>query len=720
MTDEDIGTAEALAPLRHLAALGALSIRDVELASMVARRTQTTAPEILLAVAALSAAMGEGASCVRLSERARRPLLASDGRVLLAPSDGTLGTDTAAAPIGRWPEPESWREALSRWIAERPRPGLVLSGERLAFERFAALEARVARSLSQRAAELGDGTDGRPAQPSTAAVVSALPPRVAGPQQHALVTAALRGLCVMTGGPGTGKTTTIAHMLDTLQRLGAWSDPARVRLLAPTGKAAARMVESLEQTWTERIAAAPEAGRRDPVLGTRFGAMTIHKALSVRPGGGPRYGVDEPLPVDLVIVDEVSMVDLQLMGWLLDALPRRARLVLVGDPNQLSSVDVGTVLRDVRDAGRAAVSTPWLDRIASICGGLAIQEARASRPTSDAPVFGDACVELTHTWRFGSTIRALAESSLRAGDPSPGTVDVPDVLALLRGTVEPRSVLRALGLGDATHDLEGGPGTIEWIELAEDQSDALPPAVLSTLAEAMAPAVRAAFAEGTNAARAAAALTERDAVRALCAVRRGPFGVAGLNTELPRRLHSRLGNALGPAFDAALRPEPGLYPGLPVLVVRNDYEAELMNGDLGVGVVHRAEPAVAAAASSDAASPDPARDRDEVRAWFVAPGEEGLAPDAPRRARPFGAAALPDWEPAWALTIHKSQGSQFEHVVVILPPDPSHALLSRELFYTAATRAKARVTVVATEAALVAALRGRVQRVSGLGELLGD
>ncbi|MCX6462420.1 MAG: exodeoxyribonuclease V subunit alpha, partial [Pseudonocardiales bacterium] len=418
--------------------------------------------------------------------------------------------------------------------------------------------------------------------------------------------AVLRRVTVLAGGPGTGKTTTVARLIGLLLDLP--EPPRRVALAAPTGKAAARLQEAV----TGELHA-----RHRPRVAE---ASTLHRLLGWRPAARAfRHHRGHHLPYDLVVVDETSMVSLTLMARLLDALRPDARLVLVGDPDQLASVEAGAVLGDL--AGAAGRPEPALDA------------ALAELGLPGGVVHG--VVTLGHVWRFGGAIAELARA-VQAGDGDAA------VAVLRRG--DP----------DLEFTAEPGPG------LREDVVG-----------------VGRALAAAGRAGDAAAAVEALDAHRLLCAHRRGPYGVTRWTAEVERWL-ARAGAGADPAHP--------WYPGRAVLVTTNDHDAGLWNGDTGVVVATADGPRVA----------------------FARGGPPTLY--APSR--------LPEVTGVHAMTVHRGQGSQFRRVTVLLPP-PESPLLTRELLYTAVTRAREGVRVVGSEEAVRAAVARPVGRASGLRHRLG-
>lgn len=447
---------------------------------------------------------------------------------------------------------------------------LVRDGGRLYLRRYRDYERRVALDLRGRAGH---------AAPLDAALAAKLDATFPDAGQRAAAQIALeRRLCLVSGGPGTGKTHTLARIIALLREQDAG---LRIGLAAPTGKAAARMAEALAMAGT----ALPP-----------HGAMTIHRLLGMRAGGGFRHGRERPLALDVLVVDEASMIDLSLMAHLLDALPPAARLILLGDRDQLAAVEAGAVFAD-------------------LCGSAALAPCVATLATS---------------FRFGGGIGRLA-ACLRVGDAD-------GAVALARA----------------------GEGDVAWQAGTADDRHAL------------AAAARAGYRPYLDAVAAGlppAELFARFAgFRVLCAHRQD----AAL-------INRALGGNEGGGEDVA--------PGMPAMVVRNDPLLRLYNGDIGLVL------------------PDPADG--EARACFQQEG--GL--------RWIPLARLPDWEPAWAMTVHKSQGSEFARVLLVLPESPS-PVASRELVYTGVTRAREHVALRADESVLRAAIACRAERMSGLREAL--
>lgn len=554
--------------LREFAEAGVIETADVQVARRLCELGGEPDERVALAVALVVRALRGGSVCVDLS--------------------------AVAGQIGRpelpWPSPSAWLDA----VAASPlvtASALRVDGRLVYLDRYWREEQQVCEDVLTL-------VTARP--PGTAPASERLFPAGYEEQRAAADVALSQGLTVLTGGPGTGKTTTVARLLALIaeQAAAAGRPPLRIALSAPTGKAAARLQEAVQL----------EVDRLDLVDRRRLSglqATTLHRLLGPRPDLSSRFRHHRAnrLPHDVIVVDETSMVSLTMMARLLEAVRPDARVLLVGDPDQLASVEAGAVLADLVDGLSARSDT----RVAA----------------------------LLTSHRFGESIGALA-AAIRAGDAD--------------AVVE---VLRA------------GGEHIEWVDTEE------PAEALRAVVEPHALRLRQAAVLGDRD-RALAALDEH---RLLCAHRRGPYGVTYWNRQTERWLSEATGEPIWSAW----------YVGRPVLVTANDYGLRLYNGDTGVTV------------AGD----------DGLRA--VIAGAAGRVE--------FATSRLSEVDTMHAMTIHKSQGSQADEVTVLLPPEDSR-LLSRELFYTAVTRAKSRVRIVGPEASLRQAVRHRVVRASGLARRL--
>jgi len=544
-------------------------------------------------VSLLSQAVGQGHVCLDLEEIA--------GEVVRIP-----GRDESL----RLPDLAGLQAAL-RWLHTLGRPGehrpLILDAAgRLYLYRYFRYELQLADAIRTRAAtETGS--------PDEAALAESLD-RYFGPdesgedrQRQAALTALRRGFSVISGGPGTGKTTTVVRILGLLLEQPG-GERMRIAMAAPTGKAAARLASSIA-SLRESLPCSEEVKLHLPGQVT-----TIHRLLGTIPNStGFRHNAGNPLPYDAVIVDEASMVDLPLMTALVTALMPQARLILIGDRDQLASVEAGAVLGDIC---RAAESS-----------GSAVE----------------GCVTvLNRNYRFGdgSGIAVLSRA-INNGDAG--------------------EALRLLGDPD-----NGGTIALEATPMRETVRKRLASPVL----EGFRPYLEAETPEE------ALRLFER--FRILTALREGPWGAAGMNYAAETLLHEA----------ELLKADTPLYRGRPVLVTENDYIHKLFNGDTGIIL------------------PDP--ETGNQKAYFAAP--DGTVRSIPPE-------FLPAHVTAFAMTVHKSQGSEFDRVLMVLPPEDT-LLLTRELIYTGITRARQAVTLWSDEAVFSAAVKRRTERRSGLREML--
>ncbi|WP_265520222.1 exodeoxyribonuclease V subunit alpha [Oerskovia flava] len=623
---------------------GVLSATDLRVALRLGRLTGEHEDQVLLAVALAVRALRSGSVCVRLDD------LGS----LRLPEDEEAVRTAEDLP---WPETAPWTEMVARspLVADgvdgpADRPARWVDGM-LYLDRYWRDELAVRHDV-----------DGRLAAPDlpvdddrlATALARVFPSERDSRQCLAAAHAAHRRLTVLTGGPGTGKTTTVARLLAVLHDaagpvIGPAGGPGdragdahglRVALAAPTGKAAARLQEAVRDVV---------ARFDDPADRERVGApvaSTLHRLLGYRPGSTTRFRHDahHHLPHDVVVVDETSMVALPLMARLLEALRPDARLVLVGDPDQLASVEAGAVLGDLVNRPRV-VAAPTSTTIRTVAAGaLADAPEPSEGEVDDRSALGNGVVRLrtVHRQDSDSAILPLAEAIRR------GEADT--VLDLLR----------------AQHT------SVEFFETPDGEPDE--PALAAVRGDAVAAGgLLVAAARAGDAPGALAALAQH---RVMVAHRRGP---AGRN-----RWAAQVEAWVEEVTDRPATDTPWVA-GRPLLVTTNAPDVGLYNGDTGVLVA----------------------EGDGVVAVF---GD----PDAPVRVRTH---RLPPVESVHAMTVHRAQGSQFRRVTLLLPPATS-PLLTRELLYTAVTRAQDAVRVVGSEAAVRAAVGHPVRRASGLREPL--
>jgi exodeoxyribonuclease V alpha subunit len=603
--------------LRQFNAAGALVAADVHVARRLGALCGEEDERVLLAAALAVRGPRLGHVCVDLSTVAA---------TLVIEGERAASVDALAALP--WPEPQAWAEAVARspLVVAGPEGGarpLRLEGTNVYLDRYWREEQEVAADLRGRAAS---GAIGAASDVTIAGLLDRLFPGVAAddPQRRAAATAFARHLTVVAGGPGTGKTTTVARILALVHEHAAAVGGAAplVALAAPTGKAAARLEEAVHEAGASMAELGVSEEVRQRLLATS--ATTLHRLLGWKAGNRARFRHDRfnRLPHDVVIVDETSMVSLTLMARLLEAVRPTARLVLVGDPEQLASVEAGAVLGDVVGHRAAAPSVSPL---------------------------GPSIVVLQRVHRFKGTIASLA-SAIQAGDAG-GAIDV----------------------------LRSGGSDVTWLEADAAAAEA---AVLAPLRERVVRSGRLLTdaAVAGDGRRALAALAR---FRVLCAHRRGPYGVSGWTPRLEGWLASGVDGF-------AARTE--WYAGRPVLYTENDYGLQLYTGDTGV---------VVRAGEGDDAVLRAVFERRRELVWL-----------SPQR--------LGRVETVHAMTVHKAQGSQFRSVALVLP-DPSSPILTRELLYTAVTRAQRRLLVVGSEEAVRVAVQRPIARASGLRALLwGD
>jgi exodeoxyribonuclease V alpha subunit len=569
-------------------------------------------------------------SLQRLDPAAAPVVLASAALLCMALDQGDVCLPLARLAGQRpWPEHAFSLPALADWQAQlgaSPLVGgdgdftpLILDHGRLYLARYQAYERHLATQLLQRAGDLPVVDEAQLSE--SLSRLFAFNQQQPDWQRLAAAQAVRRRLAVISGGPGTGKTTTVVRLLAALLEQPG-GERLAIGLAAPTGKAAARMAEAIRNAKADLpVSEAIKAALPDE-------ARTLHRLLGSR-GDSPqvRHNAANPLALDVLVVDEASMVDLALMAKLLDALPPTARLILLGDKDQLCAVEAGAVFAELCEGrGFDVQAAADLQRITG-------QPVPVSEPGSQ---LGDAVVLLTHSHRFAgdSGIGELARR-INGGDVS-GTLNL----------------------------LKGGRGDLAW------NAEPTPADLLERLDQGYAPYLAAA-----KSADAAAAFTAFNAFRALTAQREGAWGVAGINEALEARIKRR----------SQVPSRERWYVGRPVMVRQNDYALGLFNGDIGICL----------------------HSEYGLRVFFE--GEDGF--------RPFAPARLPSHDSAFAMTVHKSQGSEFSEVLLVLPELPS-PLLSRSLFYTGITRAKHKVEIWGLPPRLAEAVATRAERAAGLAERL--
>ena len=611
-----------IALLEQAQALGVLRPLDLQFARVVAGSDE---PEMLLAAACLSAEAGAGHVCLMLEQLLPENLF--DGRQPELAQAAWLAA--GQLDVAGWQQRLAASAAVGDGSTAMP---IVLQQQRLYLQRMWQNEGEVAEFIS---------SDSLP-QAVEEAELRAILDQLFGEatdepdwQKIAAAVAATRRIAVISGGPGTGKTTTVAKLLAALVQL-AEGRRLRIQLAAPTGKAAARLTESLGSAG-KQLALTPEQRALFPSE-----ASTLHRLLGAQPNSQRmRYHSGNRLHLDVLVVDEASMVDLPMMARLIAALPAQARVIFLGDRDQLASVEAGAVLGDICRFAEQGYSVARAEQLSRLTGCLLQGESAQA----EAAVRDSLCL-LRKSYRFdaNSGIGQLA-SAVNTGN---GKL----ALAALDGRFS---------------DVSGYP-------LAETQD-------YQALLDACVTGYRDYLQQVVAGADAVAVLAAFARFQVLCALREGPFGIAGLNERIETGLQ-RAG---------LIQRKPGAagrwYSGRPVMIGRNDSALGLFNGDIGIAL----------------------RDETgELRVHFQLP-DGSIKSVQPSR--------LPAHETAYAMTVHKSQGSEFDHTVLVLP---NHFLpvLTRELVYTAITRARRQLSLYAIDAVLMRAIRTPTQRRSGLAERL--
>lgn len=623
-------------------------LRPLDIALLRALPQAATLPEpVLLYLMLASSQLAQGHLCLDLQSAATKPLqllpLALRDRrqsQLLLDFCAEYPPTQVAAALVQYPALVAVNSSAATDAAAGKQP-FVLKGQRLYLRRYADDEAVIADFIASR--RESDKTLRQQLDPgSVRQMLQMLFPAANADidwQQQACALAASSYFAVITGGPGTGKTTTVLKLL--LLLLQQASQGLHIVLAAPTGKAAARLTESLAQSRPKLAADLPELASLLPQLPQR--AQTVHRLLAPKPdGSGFRYHAGQPLPADVVIVDEASMLDVSLFAALVRALPPQCRLILLGDKDQLASVEAGAVLAEIcrhaEAGGYSAESAEWLKALT----GQTLPAAFLS-PQPDA--LDQQVMMLRHSHRFGadSGIGQLARA-VNNGDPQ--------TLPWLQ---------QLAGNAELQHDVA--------VQLLSTQQSST--AVCASLRPWLNPyldllQIPVSRAEADQQAlRLHQQLTQ---VQLLCAVRQGPAGVETMNQALEQYL----------AQQHLIQRQGGWYHGRPVIVLQNDYSTGLMNGDIGICL------AVQGTADTGLVGQ---HGQTELRVAFLQPDEQ-----QGYKVRWFLPGRLPPLESAFALTVHKSQGSEFQHAILLLPPTDS-PVLTRELIYTAITRAKSRFSL---------------------------
>jgi exodeoxyribonuclease V alpha subunit len=612
--------------ITHLYNSGKLSDIDVHFAKFISGLSDNDDPDILLAAALVSNATGNGDVYLDLASEAEKPILGEGNgeRAVICPK------------LSAWSQKISQLPAVGRPGDFRP---LILDNKnRLYLYRYWDYEKRLSDSIISRAKEDVRNIDITLLDNSLKRVFQKNKDDDFNQQKVAALIAVFKRFCVISGGPGTGKTFAMAKILALLLELSK-EYRLKIMLAAPTGKAAARIGESImaaKKTLNCSV---------DVIEAIPSETFTIHRMLKTIPGSPYfRHNAENPLDADVVVVDEASMVDLALMSKLVAAVPVDAKLILIGDKDQLASVEAGSVLGDICDWNNIhGFSIHFRNKMEKLLGQ---KIDVSSKEHKDSSGLYDCMVVLKKNYRFTDK-SGIGELS-RAVNHG----DIDKVLSLLKTDND----------------------QIEWedISLSHDLSRAITKRVIENYSDYL----------NTDDPYRALELFSR--FKILCAVKIGSFGVNAVN-RLSEKVLIREG-----LIETDSSPSKPWYRGRPVLVTRNDYNLELFNGDIGITM------------------PVPGSSSKDMYVYF--PGNSG-------ELRRFSPHRLPEHETVYAMTVHKSQGSEFENILFILP-DRDYPVLTRELFYTGITRAIQNVSIWGSEDVLRSTISRKIERTSGLRDAL--
>jgi len=599
--------------LKALAQQGDISYLSYYFAEFISNLAGQPMDSLLAYSAALvSETNQKGDVCIRL-DRFESGLLFNSERL--------LAIDMPVAPDG-----ESWCNLLLKFdcvgsVGEIA--PLILEDQRLYLYRYWYYESQLAEFISKRLKDTPE-IDASKLSQDLHNLYPIMPDEKLNQQKLAIALAVKRRFSVVSGGPGTGKTSTVINILAVLL---AQQPELRIQLAAPTGKAAARMMESIRRS----IETSNLAQNTLNLIPTQ--AKTIHRLLGFSQGSF-RYSRQHRLPVDYLVIDEASMVDLTLMYRLFDALPEQAGVILLGDRDQLASVAAGNVLGDITGQGQAIeYSQQQTDSLVSIL------EQPLPDPAGNGLPISDSIALLTRSYRF----------------------DAQSGIAQLARTINQGNSKEAIEL------LLAPENNLSW----HANTNELPQkTTYQTILSSYQPVVTSDTVEQ--------AFEAFERCRVLCAVHTGDFGVEAINYQVTQSMRTLQWIDLEENFC-----------GKPILIASNDYELGLFNGDIGLLWYD---------------------ENKSLRAYFY---------DVDQSLRSLPITSLPSHESAWAMTVHKSQGSEFDSVILILPGENYRQALSRELLYTAVTRARLNLTIDASKSAIEISCKTRSQRHSGLAGKLG-
>ena len=662
----------------------ALNAMDRHFARFMERLSGGGNPEVALAAAIVSYHCNQGNICVHLPSVAGNefPPALDDGAKIRCPQ---------------------WKDWLKRLqaapVVGKPgefKPLILDDAHRLYLHRYWQYENNLVQAIQERASATSPNVNWDLVHDGFARLFPKSQSGETDWQKVAAFAALRKNFCIISGGPGTGKTHTVALILALLIEQ-AGQTKLRIKLAAPTGKAAARLQESLRKAKAELNCDARVKARLPG------DASTIHRLLGYVPDSVEfRHNADNPLAADVVIVDEASMVGLPLMAKLVEAVPKSARLILLGDKDQLASVEAGAVLGDLCNAGfKRELSRKFADDCEKLTGekiraddgsefrlqAVGACEPPLPRKRGTPNELADSIVELRKNYRFGESGRIYQLSqAINNGDAASalaalGEAESNDIL-----TSAPSNLAGSAGVSPANSSIGDGtrrrdasaPRVASWRQLPK----------AAELKAQLKPIVLEHFAPCFSDDKPEQVLQRLEKFRILCAVRQGTYGVGAVNRLVEEILREA----------GLIQTDADWYAGRPVMITRNDYNLKLFNGDIGVAL-------------PDVGQTSCLSDRLEAcptRVFFRGEGET---------IRPFSPLRLPEHETVYAMTVHKSQGSEFENVLLILP-DRESPVLTRELIYTGLTRASGSVQLWLREEIFRAAITRRVERPSGLRDTL--
>lgn len=594
---------------------------DLQFAGFINRISGCAAAPVELAAALTSRLCRDGHTCLPLNDYAGRDFYS----VALNADPDLRGKKLMLPDAGEWIREIEKCDAVGTEGELKP---LILSGSRLYLRRYYSYQKTIASRIADIAAARNNGVmpDGRGNMVNSKGEIvlehkmisGYFPGQYSHEQRCAAEKALSSGFTVITGGPGTGKTTTVAKILALMLEADADKDIC-IKLAAPTGKAAARMKESITKSIDD-LQLPGELADRMPRE-----AQTLHRLLGAGMNGKHfRYNRQNPLTADVLIIDEASMIDIAMMARLCEALPEGIRLILLGDSNQLASVEPGSVLADLCASGKYAA-------------------------------------KLTVSHRFGQN------SPIKKLSTAINECRVDDALDFL-----------SAGSADLFSENADSPDSAVLMQPLPSAA-ALESAAGISRNEQLSHTILEGYLEFFRAGNAEEKFRALESFRILCALRGGSFGMNNINriAELIFKRHK------------FIYPIGSWYENLPVMISKNDYSLGLFNGDIGIVL----------------------SDGNDLKAWF---------PDGKGGYKKFSRFILPEYEKVFAMTVHKSQGSEFQTVALILPDDIDNPVLTRELVYTAVTRARKTVNIFGSKISFEAAVKKLTRRSSGLSELLAD